>query len=125
MEMVEASLRKSIAVNVSEGGWEHGLTLMYWLHLEEWLTDSRTVYKGRHREAEETEYIGVPRSGSVSVRAAVLRFSRRLREIIKRNFFWNEGELASPGGNCSPAVQVQISHKGTELSLTFDRHASR
>lgn len=39
-----------------------------------------TVCKGRNCESEETEYIGVPRSGSVSVRAAVLRFAQTTRD---------------------------------------------
>jgi hypothetical protein len=85
---------------LTKWGWEHGLTLKYLLHLEEWLTDSRTVCKGRNCEAEETEYIGVPRSGSVSVRAAVLRFAPTTGD--KRKFFWNEAELASQGGQLFP-----------------------
>ena|SRR5271155_4537619 len=33
-------MRRAIALNVSEWGWQHALTLKYLLHLEEWLTDS-------------------------------------------------------------------------------------
>ena len=40
VDMAETTLRKAIALNVTQWGWQHALTLKYLVHLEEWLIDS-------------------------------------------------------------------------------------
>lgn len=53
-------MRQAIDLNVSEWGWEHGLTLKYLLHLEEWLMDSQQLAKAEIVKVKRLTILEVP-----------------------------------------------------------------